>query len=150
MRMRFDTVVNNTNIILLFSLLLFRFDIHLHISRCLSILPLSSFCYEFSLSLYFSFGKSSTHTFQLHPFVGQEKFILAWLMLMFIWKYENSFVLSTCSVLGYLQFIKSWEKRNKKHKHTHPQTRTRTLKAKLLSNWIEFHEGLDIKKSFFM
>lgn len=101
--MRFDTVVNNTNIILLFSLLL-----SVSISICHSAIP-SSFVGSFSatsslsssLSLIlilvlFLFRKSSTLTHFSNIHLLDKKSLFCLVDVLFVRsKYENSFVLST-------------------------------------------------------
>lgn len=129
--MRFDTVVNNTNIILLFSLLL-----SVSISICHSAIP-SSFVGSFSATLaliLFLFRKSShTHFSYIHLLDKKSLFCLVDVMFVRSFvrsKYENSFVLSTLVRLPsiYQNFerkeTRTYFARMHKHKHKHKHTNT--------------------------
>lgn len=147
--MRFDTVVNNTNIILLFSLLL-----SVSISICHSAIP-SSFVGSFSATsslspslslilILFLFRKSSTLTHFSNIHLLDKKSLFCLVDVLFVRsKYENSFVLSTLVRLPSI-----YQNLSKKKQERIPLacTNTQAHKPKVLSNWMEFHEGLDIKK----
>lgn len=145
--MRFDTVVNNANIILLFSLLRFRFDIHLPFHHPIFIRRFI-FCHEFGASLSLSRWVFHSHS---------EKFYTHIPVTSICWTRKVYFVRSLeiwkqlCSVdavratfnLSKLERKETRAYSARMHTHKHTSQKSHRIGSNSVKVW-------DIKKSFFM